>query len=218
MTSAGLPDLLKWSVANSEASLKNGGAVPMEAPKVEALAQLFGFNVGSDAERMAESLLVVKNESGKFDLDNRIQAFEDFRMLVENLDNANNLPNIQQYEGGPRGLWMPLLEQLESEEAEIRSLAASCVHAAVQNDAKVQEKLLLVGGLPTLVRLATTDSSKDVRKRAIRALNSAAQNYQPALDDIITRLPDTHKPKGKINAEDADSLLSWRTNLETQVL
>ncbi|KAF2810767.1 uncharacterized protein BDZ99DRAFT_288539 [Mytilinidion resinicola] len=216
MTSAALPDLLKWSVQNSEASRQNAD-VPIAAPPSEGLAALLGFHVGSDAERMADNLLIVKNAAGDIGLEDRIKAFEDFRMLVEKLDNANNLPNIQQYKGGPRGLWTPLLEQLNSEDVEIRSLAASCCHAAVQNDIKAQEKLLTVGGIPTLVQLATTDPNKDVRKRAIRALNSTAQNYQPALDDIIAHLPDTHKPKDKIDAADADSLLSWRTALESQL-
>ncbi|KAF2491800.1 Hsp70 nucleotide exchange factor FES1 [Lophium mytilinum] len=214
---AALPDLLKWSVQNSEASRQNA-ETPIASPPSAAMAALFGFNVGSDAERMAENLLIIKNAVGDIDLDTRIQAFEDFRLMVENLDNANNLQNIQQYKDGPRGLWTPLLEQLDSEDTEIRSLAASCCHAAVQNDIKVQEKFLTVGGIPALVRLATTDPSKDVRKRAIRALNSAAQNYQAALDDIIAHLPDTHKPKEKIDAADADSLLSWRTGLESQLL
>jgi hypothetical protein len=140
MTSAGLPGLLKWSVASSEASQKNG-TTPVEPPQLEALAHLFGFNVGSNAESMAKSLQVAKNESGEYDLKTRIEACENFQILVEDLNNANNLHNIPQYKDGPRGLWTPLLALLDSEEPEIRSWAALCCHSAVQNNVETQEKV-----------------------------------------------------------------------------
>jgi len=215
--SAGIPDLLKWSVGNSAAVGENA-PLQLDESKANALAALLGFNVGSDAEKMAESLLVAKNEDGKYTMDQRVQAFEDFQMLVENLDNANNLHNIEQYPKGPRGLWTPLLDLLDNEAAEIRSWSALCLHSTVQNNEKTQEKLLLVGGIPKLVQLATSDSSKDVRKRAISAISSALKNYPPALDTIVSSMPEPYKPTSEIDATDMDSVDAWTSKLKAELL
>jgi hypothetical protein len=71
-------------------------------------------------------------------------AFDNFHMLIEDLNNANNIENISLEGKGESedktGLWDMLLEQLRHQEADIRRMAAWCIGTAVQNNEKTQRK------------------------------------------------------------------------------
>lgn len=129
MNDPNLNTLLKWGVENSTVS--EGAEAPKTQLSPEALAVLFGGNQKSDAQMMKDNMEVIKRE--ECDLEDRIIAFDNFEQLIENLDNANNLE--------PLGLWIPLIEQLENKEAELRRFAAWCIGTAVQNNIKTQEKV-----------------------------------------------------------------------------
>jgi hsp70-interacting protein len=132
--------------------------------------------------------------SPEITLSDKLIAFDNFEQLIENLDNANNL--------GPLSLWTPLLEQLEHEEGEMRKMAAWCVGTAVQNNEKSQERLLAMGGVEKLVKLATREEEgRDVRRKAVYALSSAGRNYQPAMDVMTEELG-----RGKVDAGDMDAV------------
>jgi hsp70-interacting protein len=79
-------------------------------------------------------------------LEDRITAFDNFEQLIENLDNANNLEALN--------LWIPLIEQLENKEVELRRFAAWCIGTAVQNNIKTQEKVSLSNPLHTFSAIA----------------------------------------------------------------
>ncbi|KAG9200613.1 hsp70 nucleotide exchange factor fes1 [Epicoccum nigrum] len=194
MNDPNLNTLLKWSVENSKVS--EGAEPPKTQLNAEALAALFGGNMKSDAQMMKDNMEVIKRE--ECDLEDRITAFDNFEQLIENLDNANNLESLN--------LWIPLIAQLESKEAEIRRYAAWCIGTAVQNNIKTQEKLLVLGAIPTLVRLATGSDETKVKKKAITALSSSVRNFQPALDDAMAHVPDEHKPSKALDANDMDSV------------
>lgn len=194
MNDPNLNTLLKWGVENSKAA---EGTEPKTQLNAEALAALFGGgNMKSDAQMMKDNMEVIKRE--ECDLEDRITAFDNFEQLIENLDNANNLESLN--------LWIPLIAQLESKEAELRRYAAWCIGTAVQNNIKTQEKFLVLGAIPTLVRMATGSDETKVKKKAITALSSAVRNFQPALDDAMTHVPDEHKPSGPLDANDMDSV------------
>lgn len=129
MNDPNLNTLLKWSVENSKVS--EGAEPPKTQLNAEALAALFGGNMKSDAQMMKDNMEVIKRE--ECDLEDRITAFDNFEQLIENLDNANNLESLN--------LWIPLIAQLESKEAEMRRYAAWCIGTAVQNNIKTQEKV-----------------------------------------------------------------------------
>ncbi|OSS47782.1 hypothetical protein B5807_06684 [Epicoccum nigrum] len=194
MNDPNLNTLLKWSVENSKVS--EGAEPPKTQLNAEALAALFGGNMKSDAQMMKDNMEVIKRE--ECDLEDRITAFDNFEQLIENLDNANNLESLN--------LWIPLIAQLESKEAEMRRYAAWCIGTAVQNNIKTQEKLLVLGAIPTLVRLATGSDETKVKKKAITALSSSVRNFQPALDDAMAHVPDEHKPSEALDANDMDSV------------
>jgi hsp70-interacting protein len=210
-----LTNLLRWSIENStpsngatttttsQPSDSNGtssGTTPGSGSRIdpEILQALFGGP--SEAELMKAAMEVLHDPST--DLDNKLIAFDNFEQLIESLDNANNLE--------PLALWTPLLSLLEHEEQEMRRMAAWCVGTAVQNNAKTQERLVAMGGVPKLVRLAVKeDEPQAVRKKAVYALSSAVRNYQPAMDvaaEELKRRGHDHGQGDKVDASDMDAI------------
>ena len=158
------------------------------------LAELLGGP--SDADRMREAMAAIMASDDQLALEHKLIAWDNFEQLIENLDNANNLE--------PLGLWDPLVRQLDSDEAEMRRMAAWCVSTAVQNNIKSQERLIAMGGIPKLARLALDDPDPAVRKKAINALSSEVRNFQPALDELENALPQSFwaEPRGRLDASD----------------
>ncbi|EGY18110.1 Hsp70 nucleotide exchange factor FES1 like protein [Verticillium longisporum] len=191
-----LNDLLKWSIANQDIP-EGAEAPPGEAPRLnpEAMAALFGGP--SDADLMKDSMAAI--HSADVPLDQKLIAFDNFEQLIESLDNANNISALS--------LWTPLLDCLAHEEAEIRRMAAWCVGTAVQNNAPSQERLLAMGGVPSLVALATKEGEQEVvRRKAIYALSSAVRNYQPAMDACTAELAKQGGSPDKVDADNMDAV------------
>jgi hypothetical protein len=160
----------------------------------EVLSALFGGPSEADLMRAAMEVLTDPTTT----LDNKLIAFDNFEQLIESLDNANNLENLS--------LWTPLLSLLAHGEGEIRRMAAWCVGTAVQNNARTQERLLAMGGVPTLVGMAIKDGEEvAVRRKAIYALSSAVRNYQPAMDVAAEALA-AHGRGEKVDAGDMDAV------------
>ena len=67
-------------------------------------------------------------------------------------------------------------------------------------------QLLVVGAIPTLVRMATSDADKKVRKKAIFALSSSVRNFQAALDAALEHVPAELKPQEKLDANNMESV------------
>jgi hsp70-interacting protein len=191
-----LNELLKWSIENSD-STKNdpAAAAPTSQLTPELMAALMGGP--SDADLMKGSMEIIASDE-TISLDDKLIAFDNFEQLIENLDNANNIESL--------GLWMPLVKQLENEESEMRFYAAWCCGTAVQNNIRTQERLLVVGAIPTLVRMATSDSDKKVRKKAIFALSSSVRNFQAGLDAALEHVPAELKPQEKLDANNMESV------------
>jgi hsp70-interacting protein len=193
-----LNELLKWSIENSDAT-KNDPAAPAPSSQLtpEVMAALMGGP--SEADLMKASMEIICSADGSASLEDKLIAFDNFEQLIENLDNANNMANLS--------LWTPLLEQLRSVESDIRKMAAWCVGTAVQNNQRTQEKLLTMGGIPTLVDIATkSDEPEDVRRKAIYALSSAVRNYQPSMDLLSDELTKRGEATDKLDAADMESV------------
>lgn len=193
-----LNQLLQWGIENSSASQ---GAQPTDQQRdphrglnPEMLAQLLGGP--SDADLMRESMTAILNP--EVDLDNKLVAFDNFEQLIETIDNANNMESL--------GLWTPLIGQLESEEAGLRKMAAWCCSTAVQNNVKSQERLLAIGGVPKLAKMAVEEKDQAARKKAVSALSSEVRNYQPALDELEASLPEAVWKRKVLDAGDMESV------------
>lgn len=197
MNDPGLNSVLKWGIENSTNDTSAGapGATqPSRGLNADALAQLLGGP--SDADRMRDAMAAIK--SPEVDLESKLIAFDNFEQLIEQLDNANNMESL--------GMWMPLIEELKNEEAELRRMTAWCLATAVQNNIRSQERLLVNGAVPTLVDLAINDSSEPVRKKAILAVSSTIRNFQPGLDAAQKSLPTEYHSGDKIDAEDMEAV------------
>ncbi|KAK2764919.1 hsp70 nucleotide exchange factor fes1 [Arachnomyces sp. PD_36] len=209
MNDPGLNDLLKWSIENSSASRESTSSTteqpqqPTRPLNADALNSLFGGP--SDADLMKHAMAVIlsnptdeeiaaynsNNNSNEGEnaapvtpetiLENKLTAFDNLEQLIENIDNANNLEAL--------GLWTPLIGELGNKEGKMRMMAAWCVGTAVQNNERAQERLLIVGGIPKLVEVATQDKDDAARRKSIYALSSAVRNFQPALDEAVKHLP-----------------------------
>ncbi|CAN6634533.1 hsp70 nucleotide exchange factor Fes1p [Trichomonascus vanleenenianus] len=161
--------LLKWSIESASHDPNSG----REAPKPDAklLSQLFG---GPDeAQLMQQAVAVAATKENE--LEDRLVALDNLEMLIENLDNANNLENMQ--------LWPAVLGLLDDESAEIRKMAAWVIGTAVQNNEKSQLSLAdKDGAIAKLVKLAAEDKNEEVRLKGVYALSSALGHCQPAYD------------------------------------
>lgn len=208
-----LNELLKWSIQASTATPGDNGtgnttndatnaapAAPASQLNPELLAALMGGP--SDAELMRQSMDAIT--SPDLPLAEKLVAFDNFEQLIESLDNANNMSALD--------LWTPLLAQLRNPEGggELRRYAAWCVGTAVQNNERSQERLLAMGGLPSLVGLAVDAAEReDVRRKAVYALSSACRNYQPAMDVVTAELEKKaarEEGKGKVDATNMDAV------------
>ena len=127
-------DLLKWGIENSEASRNDPDAPKNPETKFDPKAlqeMLSGMSGPSDADMMKYKMEVIQHPDAT--PEQKVLAFEDFEMMIQGIDNANNLE--------PLKLWTPLAEQLENPEADLRKYAAWCVGTAVENNVKAQERV-----------------------------------------------------------------------------
>lgn len=206
-----LNQLLQWSIQNSDASIDdptttqpaNQEQNPHNGLNQEMLAQLLGGP--SDADLMRQSMEVIKNPDPSIDAETKMQAWDNFEQLIENLDNANNIQALK--------LWEPLVSMLDAPEGDERMMAAWCCSTAVQNNVKSQECMLATGAVLKLVKLAVEDDVQAVRKKAVSALSSEVRNFQPALDELEKSMPENlwSNRKTRLDAaemEDCDEIIN----------
>lgn len=152
----------------------------------------------SDADLMKEAMAAILDP--ELDLENKEIAFDNFELMVEQLDNANNIENL--------ALWPPLISLLGSPEQKLRFMAAWCCGTAVQNNVKSQEAFLSHGGVQKLVDIVLKDPAEDVRKKACYALSSAVRNMQESLKIALDLLPEEVVGAGgsKLDADDMEGI------------
>ncbi|CCE81685.1 Piso0_002348 [Millerozyma farinosa CBS 7064] len=156
--------LLNWSIAQQSGDKEAIEKVGNPDPKM--LEQLFG---GPDEPTlMKQAFQVIENPEAT--VENKEIAFDNFEMLIENLDNANNIENL--------GLWPNLINQLEENIPEsLRVLAASCVGVAVQNNPTSQENFVKHNGVSALVSIASDKKSPvELELKTLFALSSLLRN------------------------------------------
>ena len=206
MADPGMNNLLKWGIENSEATRSTNPNHPPTDRRLDAETLNTLLGGPSDADLMKEAMQVVRSPSAS--LEDRITAFDNFEQLVENLDNANNMEAL--------GLWTPLLEMLDSEDADMRRMAAWCVGTAVQNNVRSQERLLAMDGIPKLAKMAVNDEKQAARRKAVYALSSSIRNYQPATDEAVKALPKDIVGVDRVEADDMARIDSIMENLRKQ--
>jgi hsp70-interacting protein len=67
-------------------------------------------------------------------------------------------------------------------------------------------QLLVLGAIPTLIKMATEDPDQKARRKAIYALSSGIRNYQPSLDLAVKQLSPDNGAEGQIKADDMEAI------------
>ncbi|KAG1807143.1 armadillo-type protein [Suillus subaureus] len=155
-----MQSLLRWSVENSTPST---GPTPTTTNKLDP--GIIDHILGKpDAQLMREALIVGIDE--RQTEDDRLQAFDDLEMLVQNIDNANDLEKL--------GLWQPLHNLLQSPNTtdNLKMQTLWIIGTALQNNPAAQLAYLDLDPLSTLLKsLSPTSNSAETRSRALYALS-----------------------------------------------
>ncbi|KAH9920818.1 nucleotide exchange factor Fes1-domain-containing protein, partial [Epithele typhae] len=124
-----MESLLRWGITNSTPADANR---PPPQPRTDLDPGIIDAILGkSDAVLMKEALGKAVDE--KLDEDERVQALDDFEMLVEQIDNANNLEKLK--------MWEPLHALLTNPTSseEIQRHVLWVLGTAVQNNPSAQD-------------------------------------------------------------------------------
>lgn len=158
--------LLHWSIAQQAGDKEALAKIGEPDPKL--LNQLFGGP--GEVALMKESIAIAHNPKVE-DKDKEI-ALENFEMLIENMDNANNIENL--------GLWHPIVDLLKSGVPDdLRVAVSGIIGTAVQNNPKSQEDFAKTNGLQELIKIAGDGQNKSLQNKALYAISSYIRNYKP---------------------------------------
>ncbi|TCD67742.1 hsp70 nucleotide exchange factor fes1 [Steccherinum ochraceum] len=168
-----MDSLLRWGIENSVPT--DGQQVPPAQPRKDLDPAIIDHILGKpDAVLMKEALEVAVDETR--DEDERLQALDDFEMLVEQIDNANDLLKLK--------MWEPLQSLLTSSSSsdEIRRQVLWIVGTAVQNNPSAQNAYLDLTPLTTLLSfLSPSVSSAKTRSKAVYALSGLLKHNRAAV-------------------------------------
>ncbi|SCU92299.1 LAMI_0E09670g1_1 [Lachancea mirantina] len=162
--------LLHWSIANSQGDKEAIERVGQ--PDSKLLKELFQGGPDEPA-LMKQAITVILNPEAT--LDAKLTACDNFEMLIENLDHANNIENLK--------LWEPIIDIMDSNESELRSFALSIIGTAVQNNKTSQDNFLSYPkGLARIVDIAKQDNENEQpRCKAFYALSNLVRHNPSGL-------------------------------------
>ncbi|KAI0693093.1 armadillo-type protein [Cerioporus squamosus] len=167
-----MEQLLRWGIANSDPN------APPPQPRTDLDPGVIDAILGkSDAELMKEALAVAVDE--KRDEDERIQALDNFEMLIEQIDNANNLEKLK--------MWEPLHSLLTSPTSSeaIQMQILWILGTAVQNNPAAQNSYLALSPLRALLSfLSPTVRSGKTRAKAVYALSGLLKHNSAAVKQM----------------------------------
>lgn len=178
-------ELLKWGLAHSSSTSVTSSS---SAPTIEQISadiesgrrpdladpHLYDAIMGkSEAQMMREELSSALNPS--LTLSDRCTALDNFEMLIEQIDNANNITSMK--------MWQPIISLLSASEPEIQIAAAWIVGTAVQNNDKAQMAVLEYETVGALVDLLQSEREQ-VRAKAMYALSGVLKHNPTAMDQF----------------------------------
>lgn len=170
--------LLNWSLAQNDPAT----AAKAGAPDPELLAKLFGAKK-DDATLMLESISIVQND--EVSKEDKLTALDNFEMLIENLDNANNIENLK--------LWPTLISLIDNSDAELSSQVCGIIGTSVQNNAKCQDDFSnYEDGYTKLIKnleLAEggAEDSFELKNKSLFALSNLIRNNSKSFEQFTKR-------------------------------
>lgn len=173
-------ELLRWGIANSNQDGSNSIAQISEdiaAGRRPDLTDpgLYDAIMGkSEAQMMTEELSVAVNPSRP--VEDRVIALDNFEMLIEQIDNANNMESL--------GMWPAVLSLCaQDQDPRIQSTGAWIIGTAVQNNDKGQVVALRHGALGSLLPLMSSNSP-EARSRALYAISALLRHFPQAVTEF----------------------------------
>lgn len=172
-------ELLKWGLAQTPGA--PGPSVDQISAEIQAGARpdladpgLYNAIMGkSEATMMQEELAAALDQSRT--LSDRCTALDNFEMLIEQIDNANNISSMK--------MWAPIISLLSSDEPRIQTATAWILGTAVQNNDKAQVAVLEFQPLAPLLDLLQS-ADFDVRSKAMYALSGLLKHNPAAVDQF----------------------------------
>lgn len=169
-----MQSLLRWSIENSTGDAPSQPAQPSQ-PRKDLDPGIIDMILGKpDSELMRENLAIAVDE--KRTEDERLEALDNFEMLIEHIDNANDLVKLN--------MWEPLHNLITSSSSsnDIKTQTLWIVGTAVQNNPAAQNAYLALSPMNALLSfLDPTNGSPKLRSKAVYALSGLTKHSQPAL-------------------------------------
>ncbi|KAL1412858.1 hsp70 nucleotide exchange factor fes1 [Vanrija albida] len=159
-------DLSPASTPGPATPATEAGALPKDSKiSTEMLDLIMGK---PDSLTMKEKMATATDES--LDVETRVEALDDFEMLVELIDNANNMAVLK--------LWEPLIGLYDDKHPEVVRHALWITGTAVQNNLKAQAALFVHDAFPKIIDIiypATREQA--TRAKAQYAMSSALKHW-----------------------------------------
>lgn len=169
-----MDSLLRWSIENS--TPRGADAPPPVRRDLDP--EIIDYILGKpDAVLMKEALEIALDENK--DEDARIQALDDFEMLVEQIDNANDLEKLK--------MWGPLQSLLVSQNStdEIKVQTLWVIGTAVQNNPSAQNSYLALDPVPVVVSfLSPGVRTAQLRSKAVYTLSGLCKHNSRAVKQL----------------------------------
>ncbi len=160
--------LLRWGIENSDLDALRASAEDADAQPKRWDPELVEYILGKDdAVRIREETAVFVDAQRP--AEDRLAAWENLEMLVEQIDNAVNVDRMS--------LWPGIFGVLGEADARVVRCAYSLVGTAAQNNPEVQRVLASMGALETAhACVADSSAALDVRCKAMRAVSALVQH------------------------------------------
>jgi len=166
--------LLRWGIENSDHSTHPPNLQERKDLDPGIIDAILGK---PDSVLMKEALEVAVDENR--DEDDRVQALDDFEMLIEQIDNANNVEKMK--------MWEPLHGLLTSSSSPdgVKMQTLWIIGTAVQNNPSAQSSYLALSPMPTLLSFLSPDvKSPKIRSKAVYALSGLLKHNARAVRQL----------------------------------
>ncbi|CAJ0861736.1 1201_t:CDS:10, partial [Entrophospora sp. SA101] len=161
---------------NTDTSNKSSQQQSPEEKRSQIDPEIIDYILGkSDAVYMKEAIEVISNTEET--IENRKIAFDNLEMLVEQIDNAVNIENMN--------LWPKLISFLSLPEVPLRILAVWVCGTAVQNNPKAQKAFAEHGGIKVILDILNNlDEDLEVKSKALYAISGAIKHFKSGLEQF----------------------------------
>lgn len=173
-----MESLLRWGIENSatEADSEAPQPPPRDISKLDP--GIIDAILGKpDSVKMKEALGVALDESVPEDA--RLIALDDFEMLIESIDNANDITSMK--------MWEPLIGLLSSPSDAIRMNTLWILGTAIQNNPKAQTAFLSHAPLSKVLYLLQpnlVDHTAQTRSKAVYCLSASLRHNRAAVEGL----------------------------------